>query len=217
MWATQGNVLRSSLSLGNEAPEKADEKIGRKVGRGTLGVERRGGLESESTQALFKAMTTGLRTTGRGKVKVQEKEKAEPRGPGRDPWLGRRQQRQGGAAWLASGPLGSLRRWLLGTPSLSGALFLCRETRKLPFDCGSPGRGLGARQRGSEWQRGKGRAPRVPAACRVRSPPRAAAEAAAAAALARPQLRGKRAAPAGRAERATSGTRGALAVLPARC
>lgn len=96
MWATQGNVLRSSLSLGNEAPEKADEKIGRKVGRGTLGVERRGGLESESTQALFKAMTTGLRTTGRGKVKVQEKEKAEPRGPGRDPWLGRRQQRQGG-------------------------------------------------------------------------------------------------------------------------
>lgn len=35
-------MLRSSLSLGNEAPEKADEKIGRKVGRGTLGVERRG-------------------------------------------------------------------------------------------------------------------------------------------------------------------------------
>lgn len=91
-------MLRSSLSLGNEAPEKANEKIGRKVGRGTLGVERRGGLESESTQALFKAMTTGLRTTGRGKVKVQEKEKAEPRGPGRDPWLGRQQQRQEGGS-----------------------------------------------------------------------------------------------------------------------
>lgn len=65
-------MLRSSLSLGNEALEKADEKIGRKVGRGTLGVEWRGGLKSESTQALFKAMTTGLKTTGKEKVKVQE-------------------------------------------------------------------------------------------------------------------------------------------------
>lgn len=90
-------MLRSSLSLGNEALEKADEKIGRKGGRGTLGVERRGELKSESTQALLKAMTTELRTTGREKVKVQEEEKAEPQGPGRDPWLRKRQQRQRGS------------------------------------------------------------------------------------------------------------------------
>lgn len=171
-------------------------------------MERRGGLKSERAQALFKDLATGLRTTEKGKVKVEE-EKIEPRSPGRDPWLGWQQRRQG-AAWLASDTLGSLRRWLLGAPSLSGALFLCRETRKLPFDCGSPGRGLGARQRGSEWQRGKGRAPRAPAACRVRSPPGAAAEAAASAAPAQLQPREKRAAPAGRAERATSGTRGGL-------
>lgn len=81
VWATQGNVLRSSLSLGNEALEKADEKIGRKVGRGALGVEWRGGLKSESTQALFKAMTTGLKTTGREKVKVQEGGGVEGRAP----------------------------------------------------------------------------------------------------------------------------------------
>ncbi|XP_051818434.1 receptor-type tyrosine-protein phosphatase beta [Antechinus flavipes] len=35
-----------------------------------------------------------------------------------------------------------LRRWLLEAPSFPGALFLCRETRKLPFDCGSPWKGL---------------------------------------------------------------------------
>lgn len=62
------------------------------------------------------------------------------------------------AAWLASGPFGSLRRWLLRAPSLSRALFLCRETRKLHFDCGSPGRGWG---RGSSGQNGSvGRAVR---------------------------------------------------------
>lgn len=101
--------------------------------------------------------------------------------------------------------LGSRRRWLLRAPSLAGALFLCRETRKLPFDCGSPRTGRGARQSGSEWQRGKGGALPAPAASRVRSPPGAAATAAAAAAaaaLARRQPRGKRPAPAGRPERA---------------
>lgn len=179
---------------------------------------RRGGLKSERAQALFKDLRTRLRTTEKEKVKAKE-EKAEPPSPappeGTLGWGGGSGGR--GPAWLASGPLGSLRRWLLGAPSLSGALFLCRETRKLPFDCGSPGRGLGARQRGSEWQRGKGRAPRAPAACRVRSPSGAAAEAAAAAAPARLQPRRERAAPAGGAERATSGTRGGPAVLPARC
>lgn len=97
---------------------------------------------------------------------------------------------------------------LLGAPSLAGALFLCRETRKLPFDCGSPRTGRGARQRGSEWQRGKGGALPAPASSCVRSPSGAAAAAAAAAAEAaavapaRHQPRGKRSAPARRAERA---------------
>lgn len=110
---------------------------------------------------------------------------------------------EAGASWPASGSLGSLRRWLLGAPSLAGALFLCRETRKLPFDCGSPRPGLGARQRGSEWQRGKGGALQAPAASPVRSRPGAAAtSAAAAAAPARRQPGGQRSAPAGRAERA---------------
>lgn len=81
----------------------------------------------------------------------------------------------------------------------------------MPFDCGSPRTGLGARQRGSEWQRGKGCAPPAPAASRIRSPPRAgaaataaatAAAAVAAAAPAHRQSAGKRAAPAGRAKRA---------------
>lgn len=123
-------------------------------------------------------------------MKVEE-EKAGPPWPWKGPLAGvKATESGGGGSWLASGPLGSLRRWLLRAPSLSGALFLCRETRKLHFDCGSPGRGLGARQLGSEWQRGKGRASRVPAACRVRSPPGAAAEAAAASALEHRQPRG---------------------------
>lgn len=148
------------------------------------------------------ATAAGLRTTEWEKVKVGrggEGGRALRTGP--DPWWGRRR----GAAWPASGPLGSLRLWLLGAPSLAGALFLRRETRKLPFDCGSPRTGLGARQRRSEWQRGKGGALPAPAASRVRSPPGAAAAAAAAAAVAAPSCRqpgAPRSAPAGRAERA---------------
>lgn len=138
-------------------------------------------------------------------MKVQEDERAEPCGPGQDRTLGG-QAGAAGTAWLAVGPW-QPQALAPRAPSLSGALFLCRETRKLPFDCGSPRTGLGARQRGSEWQRGKGCAPPAPAACRVRSPPGAAAEAAAAVAPARRQHRGKRAAPAGRAERSTSGCR----------
>lgn len=90
-------------------------------------------------------------------------------------------------------------------PSLAGALFVCRETRKLPFDCGSPRTGRGARQSGSEWQRGKGGALPAPAASRVRSPPGAAAAAAAGAAAAVLTVRqpgAELSAPAGRAERA---------------
>jgi hypothetical protein len=121
---------------------------------------------------------------------------------GLDPWPGRLWHGVPRGSLARPVSLGSLRRWLLRAPSLSGALFLCRETRKLPFDCGSPRPGTGERQRGSEWQRGKGRAPPVPAACRVRSPLGAAAEAAAAAVPARRRPRAKRAAPAGRAERA---------------
>lgn len=133
----------------------------------------------------------------------EKEEAAELGGRRRDPRPGRRRRGAAGAARPASGPLGNLRRWLLGAPSLAGALFLCRETRKLPFDCGSPRPGPGARQRGSAWQRGKGGALPAPAASRVRSPPRAAAAAAAAAAApARRQPGGKRCAPAGRAERA---------------
>lgn len=71
---------------------------------------------------------------------------------GRDP----RQRGQLGPPGL----LGSLRRWLLGAPSLARALFLCRETRKLPFDCGSPRTGPG---RGRAGQNGSvGRAARRP-------------------------------------------------------
>lgn len=44
-------------------------KIGRKIERGALGVQRGGGLKSERAQALFSGLTTGLRTT--------EKEKSE--------------------------------------------------------------------------------------------------------------------------------------------
>lgn len=110
-----------------------------------------------------------------------------------------------GVTWPASGPLGSLKRWLLGAPSLAGALFLCRETRKLPFDCGSPRTGRGARQRGSEWQRGKGGALPAPAASCVRSPSGAAAAAAAEAAAVAPARHlpgGKRSTPTPRGERA---------------
>lgn len=176
-----GKCVQVKFKPGKKEALEKDRKEDREGGAGC--AEGRGVLKSERALALFDGLT-GLRTTEKEKVKVEEEEKAGPLGPGKDPWLRWWQWRlEGVAAWLASGSLGSLRRWLLRVPSLSGALFLCRETRKLPFDCGSPGRGLGARQRGSEWQRGKGRAPRVPAACRVRSPPRAAAEAAAATAL----------------------------------
>lgn len=60
-------------------------------GEGTGGG---GTLKSERAQAPFKAMPTELRTTEKEKVKVQEEEKAEPRGPRRDPWP--RRQRQAG-------------------------------------------------------------------------------------------------------------------------
>lgn len=126
--------------------------------------------------------------------------------PRRGPLPGRRWRK------AAGGSLARLRlpwqpqAWAPRGSLPAGALFLCRETRKLPFDCGSPRTGLGARQRGSEWQRGKGCAPAVPAASRVRNPPRAAAEVAAAAVAAgapvHRQPRGKRAAPLGRTERA---------------
>lgn len=146
-------------------------------------------------------------------MKFAQKE-ADLRGRGRDPWRGRRRRGAARVAWPTSCPLGSLKPLLRGAPSLAGALFLCRETRKLPFDCGSPRPGPGARQRGSEWQRGKGGALPAPAASRVGSPPGAAAAAAAAAAPARPQPGGRRSAPAGRAKRAQQVVRAPPAVGP---
>lgn len=156
-------------------------------------------------------------TTERGKVKSRsgkERRKQCSWDPDRTPSPERAAGSGGGqrgAAWPSWSALGSLRRWLLWAPSLAGALFLCRETRKLPFDCGSPRTGRGARQSGSEWQRGKGGALPAPAASRVRSPPGAAATVAAAAAAAAParrQPRGKRSVPAGRPERAAVGATG---------
>ena len=147
---------------------------------------------------------------GGKEVKVRERRRRRQSSVGPDGTPGPRRRRRGAVGCggrqrgprRGGGPRGSLGRWLLGAPSLAGALFLCRETRKLPFDCGSPRPGPGARQRGSAWQRGKGGAPPAPAASRVRSPPGAAAAAAAAAAApARRQPGGKRSAPAGRSER----------------
>lgn len=79
------------------------------------------------------------------------------------PLAGKVAVRGSGGSLAHIGPLGSLRRWLLGAPSLAGALFLCRETRKLPFDCGSQRTGLG---RGSAGQNGS-----VGRAARCLSPP----------------------------------------------
>lgn len=171
------------------------------------------GLESEREQVLTVAKAAGLGTPEWGKVKVggrgRRRRKQCSWDPGRTPSRGEGGAGQGGkrrgAAWPASSALGSRRRWPRWAPSLAGALFLCRETRKLPFDCGSPRPGRGARQSGSEWQRGKGGALPAPAASRVRSPPGAAATEAAAAAAAAPARRpprGKRPAPARRPERA---------------
>lgn len=42
MWVTQGNVLRSSLSLGKEALEKPDEKDRKEDREGNAGCGERG-------------------------------------------------------------------------------------------------------------------------------------------------------------------------------
>lgn len=165
-------------------------KIGRKTGRGRRRVwgEEEGGVGSWKVRGASPdcGEDGGVEDHRVGKKLKSGQKEADLRGRGRDPWRGRRRRGAAGAAWPTSCPLGSLKPLLRGAPSLASALFLCRETRKLPFDCGSPRPGPGARQRGSEWQRGKGGALPAPAASRVRSPPGAAAAAAAAAAPARP-------------------------------
>lgn len=155
---------------------------------------REGGLKSERAQALFTGCRIGSRTTEKEKVRVKEEVKARLCGPGRDSWLGGLGWRQRGReGWQLGWPQAPLAASGVGSsglpPSPEHCSFAGRQGNCLLI-AEVPDGALGARQRGSEWQRGKGRAPRVPAACRVRCPPGAAAEAAAATALEHRQPRG---------------------------
>lgn len=211
-----GNSVAVKFNPGQKRPwRKQTRKIGRKTGRGGGHCAwREEGAGVGGWKVRGRKCWLWLRRRGWGPQSGEKwksrggKERGGSSAPGIQtgpPSRGEGGAGHRGAAWPALSALGSRRRWLLRAPSLAGALFLCRETRKLPFDCGSPRTGRGARQSGSEWQRGKGGALPAPAASRVRSPPGAAATAAAAAAaaaLARRQPRGKRPAPAGRPERA---------------